>query len=77
MPIYEYQCGVCEHKFERLVLGPHCSPTDRRCPECGGQSHLVPSAPQLRFYGPGWFKPNVNKRGEGIGTKRKEPDEVS
>jgi putative FmdB family regulatory protein len=30
MPIFEYVCQKCHHRFERLVLGPQRP----RCPEC-------------------------------------------
>jgi putative FmdB family regulatory protein len=32
MPIFEYQCSDCGHRFEYLVLGSAAAPT---CPECG------------------------------------------
>ena len=32
MPIYEYECRSCRHRFEMLVL-PSVSPA---CPECRG-----------------------------------------
>ena len=34
MPIYEYRCGACEHRFEALL-----SSSDEKappCPRCGG-----------------------------------------
>jgi putative FmdB family regulatory protein len=34
MPIYEYTCTSCEHRFEELVLG---SRTLVACPECTSQ----------------------------------------
>ncbi|MBM4049373.1 MAG: zinc ribbon domain-containing protein [Planctomycetes bacterium] len=31
MPIYEYECGKCDHQFEKLVR-----PSEKvKCPECG------------------------------------------
>jgi putative FmdB family regulatory protein len=37
MPIYEYQCRVCGHKFEVLQkLGEDGS--DLKCPECGADN---------------------------------------
>lgn len=40
MPIYEYECDACSHRFELLVL-PH-SPETRTCPSCkGGQVHKL------------------------------------
>ena len=38
MPIYEYCCCQCEHRFEALLR----SAADARvlvCPECGGTDH--------------------------------------
>jgi len=34
MPIYEYRCEGCEHRFETLVRGAE-SPS---CPTCGSQT---------------------------------------
>lgn len=39
MPIYEYECTICGHKFEELVLSgtrTQVQPIlDRGCPKCG------------------------------------------
>jgi len=36
MPIYEYQCEKCEHRFEQLVKS--MNDTDGAvCPECGSK----------------------------------------
>ena len=34
MPIYEYECRGCRHRFEQVVL-PASTPT---CPSCQGQN---------------------------------------
>ncbi len=33
MPIYEYQCGACRHRFERLMSSS--SVKNPACPKCG------------------------------------------
>jgi putative FmdB family regulatory protein len=33
MPIFEYQCGACERKFEAIIRG-NKKPS---CPHCGGR----------------------------------------
>lgn len=33
MPIYEYKCQKCGHKFEELVLGSE----EIKCPRCGSK----------------------------------------
>ena len=41
MPIFEYACGDCGERFEKLVLG---SPAPPSCPGCGsGNAGRVPS----------------------------------
>jgi len=35
MPIYEYRCQECGHRFEKLVLSIDREPADRVCPACG------------------------------------------
>lgn len=39
MPIYEYECEKCGHRFERLVR-PSTTPTDSTiaCPSCAGEN---------------------------------------
>jgi len=32
MPIYEYECEKCRHRFEKLVLAGNDAPAE--CPEC-------------------------------------------
>lgn len=34
MPIYEYQCGDCGHRFEWLARGDHRP----QCPSCQGET---------------------------------------
>lgn len=36
MPIFEYQCEVCETTFERLLLRPQAEQR-MTCPQCGSQ----------------------------------------
>jgi putative FmdB family regulatory protein len=55
MPIYEYQCGDCQHEFEALQKIADAPLSD--CPECG-QSSLVKkvSAAGFRLSGSGWYE---------------------
>ncbi len=36
MPIYEYRCGQCEHRFE-ATQSLHARVEDTVCPSCGAQ----------------------------------------
>ena len=53
MPIYEYECKKCHHRFERIqkFSDPHV----KKCPECRGPVELVISAPAVQFKGSGWY----------------------
>lgn len=57
MPIYEYECKACGHKFERLQsLG---EVFDNNCPNCTKNSvKKVMSVSNFRLYGDGFHKPN-------------------
>jgi len=37
MPLYEYECGACEHRFERLARVREAD-RGQQCPECGSKS---------------------------------------
>ena len=54
MPIYDYVCGSCGHRFEVLrginEAGPH------QCPECGGPVARAFAPPTIHFKGSGWAK---------------------
>ena len=62
MPIYEYQCKKCGHRFERMqrMSDPH--PTD--CPDCGAKKSVTQllSAPAVQFKGSGWYVTDYAKK---------------
>ena len=47
MPLYEYECKKCHHRFEKIqkFSDPHV----KKCPECGGPIEQVISAPAVQF----------------------------
>lgn len=53
MPLYEYHCKKCHHRFERIqkFSDPHI----KKCPDCGGPVEQVVSAPAVQFKGSGWY----------------------
>ncbi|HOB51635.1 MAG TPA: zinc ribbon domain-containing protein [Acidobacteriota bacterium] len=53
MPIYEYVCTVCNHRFEKIQKFSDPPVTD--CPDCGQRVELAPSAPAIQFKGSGWY----------------------
>jgi putative FmdB family regulatory protein len=60
MPLYEYQCKKCHHRFERIqkFSDPHV----KKCPECGGAVEQVVSAPAIQFKGSGWYVSDYAKK---------------
>jgi putative FmdB family regulatory protein len=60
MPIYEYQCRKCHHRFERIqkFSDPHV----KKCPQCGGPVEQVLSAPAVQFKGSGWYVTDYAKK---------------
>ena len=53
MPIYEYVCQGCEHRFEVKQKMSDDPLTD--CPRCGKPVSKVISAPAIMFKGSGWY----------------------
>jgi putative FmdB family regulatory protein len=35
MPIFEFKCNACGHKFEELLFSSALDPKTIRCPACG------------------------------------------
>ncbi|PTR34791.1 putative FmdB family regulatory protein [Luteibacter sp. OK325] len=63
MPIYEFQCKACGHRFERLQKMSDADPTV--CPTCGeSQVGRMLSAPQFRLAGGGWYETDFKKDGD-------------
>lgn len=54
MPLYEYECGACGHRFERIQR--FSDQLVQECPSCGkGPVHKLLSAPAFQFKGTGWY----------------------
>ncbi len=60
MPLYEYECKKCHHRFERIqkFSDPHV----KKCPKCGGPIEQVISAPAVQFKGSGWYVTDYAKK---------------
>jgi len=53
MPLYEYECERCAHRFERIQK--FSDPPVDVCPKCGGPVHKLMSSPAIQFKGSGWY----------------------
>ena len=59
MPLYEYECYLCGHRFERILRVADAS--DVKCPKCDGEVRRLLSAPALQFKGSGWYVTDYGK----------------
>jgi putative FmdB family regulatory protein len=53
MPLYEYECGSCGHRFEQIQK--FSDPSLTECPKCGGPLRKLVSSPAIQFKGTGWY----------------------
>jgi putative FmdB family regulatory protein len=53
MPLYEYQCEKCGHRFEKIQK--FSDKMVKKCPDCGGRVEQMISAPAVQFKGSGWY----------------------
>jgi putative FmdB family regulatory protein len=61
MPLYEYECSVCGHRFE--LIQRFADPPASACVACGkGPVHKLLSAPAVHFKGTGWYVTDYAKK---------------
>ena len=61
MPLYEYQCESCSHRFERIQK--YSDPLVDTCPNCGkGPVRKLISSPAIQFKGSGWYITDYAKK---------------
>jgi putative FmdB family regulatory protein len=65
MPLYEYQCDACGHRFE--VIQKFSDPPVTVCPKCGGQVHKLLSSPAIQFKGSGFYITDYARAGKSEG----------
>lgn len=70
MPLYEYLCKKCGHRFERIQR--FSDPLVKKCPECGGKVEQVLSAPAVQFKGSGWYVTDYAKKPAGSSASKSE-----
>ncbi len=61
MPLYEYQCKKCGHRFEKIQKFSDKPIT--KCPECGGKVEQLISPPAVQFKGSGWYVTDYARKG--------------
>ena len=66
MPLYEYECKKCGHRFEKIQK--FSDKMVKKCPDCGGQVEQMISAPAVQFKGSGWYVTDYAKKGSSAGS---------
>jgi len=75
MPLYEYLCDACGHRFE--VIHKFSDPRRDTCPECGGVVHKMQSAPAFQLKGTGWYITDYPKKAPTVPEKSTPGDKES
>ncbi|MGD8328438.1 MAG: zinc ribbon domain-containing protein [Acidobacteriota bacterium] len=71
MPIYEYQCKKCGHRFE--LIQKFSDKPRKRCPECRGAVERLISPPAIRFKGTGWYVTDYADKKKGSEKAEDKP----
>jgi putative FmdB family regulatory protein len=72
MPLYEYLCKKCGHRFEKILK--FSDKPIKKCPECGGVVEQVISAPAVQFKGSGWYVTDYAKKPHTSGSSSNSGD---
>jgi len=70
MPIYEYRCTKCGHRFEVIqkVSDAHIS----KCEKCKGKAERLISSPAIQFKGSGWYITDYARKGQSEKSDKSE-----
>jgi putative FmdB family regulatory protein len=66
MPLYEYQCGSCGTRMEKIRK--FSDPPLTTCEACGGPLEKLVSSPAIQFKGSGWYITDYAKKTAVEGT---------
>jgi putative FmdB family regulatory protein len=71
VPIYEYRCTKCGHRFEAIqkVSDAHLS----KCEKCKGKTERLISSPAIQFKGSGWYITDYARKGQSDSSGSSEP----
>ena len=75
MPLYEYECKKCKHRFEKIQK--FSDKMLKKCPECGGPIEQMVSAPAVQFKGSGWYVTDYAKKGSSSASSSSSSENES
>jgi putative FmdB family regulatory protein len=75
MPLYEYQCDACGHRFE--VIQKYSDAPIDTCVKCGGSVKKLLSSPAIQFKGSGWYITDYARAGKSDKSDRSDKSDKS
>ena len=63
MPLYEYLCEACGHRFEKIQK--FSDVLESVCPACGGVVRKLMSSPAIQFKGTGFYITDYVRKDQG------------
>jgi putative FmdB family regulatory protein len=75
LPLYEYRCTQCGHRFDKIQKFKDQPET--ACPKCGGVLERPLTAPGLHFKGAGWYVNDYAAKPAAGGTADKVSAEAA
>ena len=72
MPLYEYQCDACGHRFEHIQK--FSDPLLTVCPTCDGALRKLVSSPAIQFKGTGWYVTDYANKDRGAEADKSSDD---
>lgn len=76
MPIYEYECASCRHRFS--VWARMSDPSPEKCPECGGKPERIISltnAGEVQMDARDLYKQRIHPEAKAIADRIKSGDQ--
>lgn len=70
VPIYEYQCTKCGHRFEAIQKVSDSPLT--KCEKCKGKVERLISSPAIQFKGSGWYVTDYARKSSGPEPSKSE-----
>ena len=73
MPIYEYECKKCSHRFE--IIQKFSDKAISKCEKCNGKVRKLIAPPALVFKGTGWYVTDYSSKGKEAQSKE-NPEKI-
>ena len=70
VPLYEYECESCGHRFEMLQKVADSPLTS--CVKCEGKVERLLSSPAIQFKGTGWYVTDYARKGQDSSSKSEQ-----